>query len=309
MRMPRWFVTPMAVVGMVFSGLIGIAAHASTAAADSAPGYNVFVGYADTVRPDSRFFPTPFDTGAGVVNEGQPGSASLDGGAIRIANATATAETVDYVTVTFGSCTFDLWPHGVSLPFGGQIVLDQTIPGAGNGCVPGTTRSPSTWDTSDMGPGGAGWAGNCNQSGIIPQLTVSVNGVAATYADNGQVLNTGGVDGADCARPGIPAGNESAQWVSIGQSPCVSGAALTLTPPSQSHPIDETATVTAHLSACGTPLQGATVAFNVGPGPDAGAAGSGPAVTDAAGDATFTYTGTAAGTDAAEPSNSHPDLR
>lgn len=293
-RISRWFVAPLALTGLVFSGLIGVA---TTAAADNTPGYNVFVGYADTVRPDAKFFPTPFDTGAGVVNEGQPSASSLDGGAIRIANSTATTETVDYVTVTFDSCTFDFWPHNVSLPFGGQLVLDQTLPGAGNGCTPGTTTGPSMWDTSDMGPGGAGWADNCTQSGVIPQVTVSVNGVATTYADTGQVLNTSGVDGADCARPGIPAGNESAQWVSIGQPPCATGSVLTLTPPSQTHPIDETATVTAQLSACGTPQQGATVAFNVGPGPNAGATGSGPAVTDANGDATFTYTGTAVGTD------------
>ncbi len=294
--MSRWFVAPLVLVGLVFSGLVGVAAQASVAAAD-APGYNVFVGYADTVRPQFALFPTPFDTGAGVVNEGQPGSAALDGGAIRIANATAMTETVDYVTVAFGPCTFDLWPHGVAVPFGGQLVLDQTLPNAGNGCTPGTTTGPSLFDTSDIGPNGAGWAGICSQSGITPQVTVSVNGVVTTYPDLGQVLNTGGVDGADCGRPGIPAGNESAQWVPIGQPVCTSGAVLTLTPSSQSHPIDETATVAANLSACGTALSGATVDFTVGPGPNAGASGSGPAVTDASGNATFTYTGAAVGTD------------
>jgi hypothetical protein len=294
-KITRWIISTAAVAGLVMSGLAG--ASAAMASADPSPGYNVFVGYADTLRPSAQHFPTPFDTGAGLVNEGQPSSTVLDGGAIRIANATANTETVDYVTVTIGVCTFDLWPHSVSLPFGGQLVLDQTAPGAGNGCTPGTTSGASVFDTSDMGPDGVGWAGVCNQSQIIPEVTVSVNGVATTYPDTGQVLNTSGVDGASCPRPGIPAGNESAQWVSIGQQPCATGAVLSLAPATQSHPIDEQATVTATLSACGTPLQGATVNFTVSSGPNAGATGSGPATIDANGNAVFTYTGTSTGTD------------
>jgi hypothetical protein len=128
-------------------------------------------------------------------------------------------------------------------------------------------------------------------------VTVSVNGLATTYPDSGQVLNTGGVDGADCARPNFPAGNESAQWVSVGSQPCATGAQLSLAPATQTHTAGQTASVTATLSACGTPLPGGTVDFAVQSGPNAGAAGSGPAVTDANGNATFTYTSATVGTD------------
>ncbi|HTI24826.1 MAG TPA: hypothetical protein VL652_27770 [Kutzneria sp.] len=283
-----------AVLGLVIAGLFAVT---GAAAADSSPGYTVFVGYADSLRHGGPVFPTPYNTGNGVVNEGLPSTASLDGGAIRIANATAVTENVDYVTVSLGPCVFDLWPHNVGLPFGGQLVLGPTASGGGDGCTPGVTTGPSLFDTSDIGPNGADWAGNCHQSGVVPEVTVSINGVATTYPDTGQVLNTGGVDGADCARPGIPAGNESAQWVPVGGTPCVPGAQLTLAPPTQTHDVGQTASVTATLSACGTPLQGATVDFAALSGPNTGTAGSGPAVTDANGHASFTYTSAATGTD------------
>jgi hypothetical protein len=32
-----------------------------------------------------------------------------------------------------------------------------------NGCTPGS----GLMDSSDIGPGGTGWAGNCSQSGVI----------------------------------------------------------------------------------------------------------------------------------------------
>jgi hypothetical protein len=282
-----------AIAGLLVAGLFA----AGSASADPTPGYNVFVGYADTLRPLPQNFPTPFDTGAGVVDEGLPGSASLDGGAIRITNATAATENVDYITVSLGPCTFDLWPHNVALPFGGQLVLGPTATGGGDGCTPGVTTGPSLFDTSDIGPDGADWAGNCTQSGVVPQVAVSVNGVVTTYPDTGQVLNTGGVDGAACDRPAIPAGNESAQWVSIGSPPCATGAQLTLAPATQTHPVGQAASVTATLSACGTPLTGATVDFAVPSGPNTGTTGSGPAVTDANGHASFTYTSATTGTD------------
>src|SRR3954453_17496758 len=69
-----------AIAGLLVAGLF----VAGPASADPAPGYNVFAGYADTLRPLPQNFPTPYDTGSGLVDEGLPGSASLDGGAIRI---------------------------------------------------------------------------------------------------------------------------------------------------------------------------------------------------------------------------------
>ena len=91
---------------------------------------------------------------------------------------------------------------------------------------------------------------------------------------------------ASCARPGIPAGNGSTQWVPIGVPPCATGAVLSLTRASQTQDVGQTATVTANLSACGTPLPGATVDFAVSSGPNAGTTGSG--VTDPSGNAGLT---------------------
>jgi hypothetical protein len=263
------------------------AAHGST------PGYNVFVGYADDVRSGIRQSPTPWAGATGVTFAGA--TSNNDAGAIRVANATAVTETVDFVTLNIGGCIFDLWPHGVAMPGGGQIIVTQTLPGAGNGCTPGTITGPSNMDTSDIGANGAQWAGVCTNSYLIPSVTVSVDGTATTYPDAGRVLNTGGVDGASCSRDGFPAGNETTQWVSIGQPPCPTGAALTLVPANQTDIVGATATVTANLSACGSPLQGATVNFAVLAGPNTG--GSASAVADGNGNASFSYSSAITGSD------------
>ncbi len=284
-----------ALVGLVVPLCLGLGASAAHAAG---PGYNVFVGYADDLRSGTSQSPTPWAGSSGVIFEGA--ASGNDAGAVRVANTTALAETVDFVTVSLGGCTFDLWPHGQALPAGGQLIFTQTVPGASNGCSPGTTTGPSNLDTSDIGPGGAGWAFNCTQSSVIPQVTVSVNGVATTYNDTGQVLNTNGVDAAGCGRPGFPPGNETTQWVSIGQPPCPRGAELTLAPPSQSVPVGDAATVTANFAACGSPLQGAAVNFTVLSGPNAGLSGS--AVADGAGNASFSYSSAVTGTDTVQAS-------
>ncbi len=68
-------------------------------------------------------------------------------------------------------------------------------------------------------------------------------------------------------------------------------AAVGLQPPTQNRAVGQSATVTANAeSTGGTPVPGATVNFLVLTGPNAGASGSD--VTDANGDATFTYTDT-----------------
>ena len=256
-------------------GLAVCPAHAAV------PAYNVFVGYADTARPNAPASPTPFDNGGGVILEGQsPTTTSLDTGAVRVANASAVAETVDFVTVDVGAMHFDLWPHGISLPSGGQLVLDQT--------------AQYNLDTSDFGNG------TCTNDGVTPTVTVSVDGAATVYSDSGQVLNTGGVDGFYCPRAGIPAGNESAQWVSIGSPPCATGAVLTLSPTTQTLPVGSTATVSANFSACGSPLQGGTVSFTVASGPNAGVSGS--STSDALGNASFSYSSLTPGSDAVQAS-------
>jgi hypothetical protein len=234
-------------------------AHASSS-------YNVYVGYADNIRANPASFPTPFDTAPGVTREGDPTTNQLDSGAVRIANTTGATETVNSVVVHVGSSQFDLWPHNVQLQSFNQLVLDQT-------------NNSFNFDTSDTPL-------TCTPDGLIPTVTVTVDGVATTYNDSGQVLNTGGFDKANCS--GIGA-NESTQWVSIGQPPCPTGAVLGLTPQTQTHTVGDQATVTANFAACGTALQGAMVNFSVDSGPNAGKTGTG--VVDASGNASFSYTG------------------
>ncbi|MDQ1420960.1 MAG: hypothetical protein QOJ52_2922 [Acidimicrobiaceae bacterium] len=285
----------VALVGLLLPLCVALSTSLA-AAAD--PAYSVFVGYADDLRSGPSQSPSPWAGAVGVMFEGT--ASGNDAGAIRVANATAVTETVDFVNLEIGGCTFDLWSHNVALPAGGQLILTQTLPGAGDGCTPGTITGPSNMDTSDIGPGGAAWAGHCNQSWVIPQVTVSVNGIATTYADSGQVLNTNGVDAASCDRPGFPAGNETTQWVSIGEPPCPEGAVLTLTPASQTDNVGDTATINATYTSCLTPLQGATVNFTVIAGPNAGHSGS--AVVDPSGHAAFSYSSAGTGTDTVQAS-------
>src|SRR5256885_6855119 len=216
-----------------------------------AADYSVFVGYADLERPNPVNFPTPWDGSPGVIFKGCSRCPTLDAGAVRIVNHTAGALTVNAVIVRVDACTFDLWPSNISVPFGGTLIVTQTAD-ADTGC-PGTGH----FDTSDIGPGGMDWFGVCTPSNIIPQIDVTVNGVTTTYADTGQVLNTGGIDAASC-----PKGtNESMQWTTIGSPPCPR-AVLTLTSFPQSHEVGTTVTVTATLTnSCGTPLVGVDVDF------------------------------------------------
>ena len=252
----------VALVVLLFGGLGAATARAA--------GYDVFVGYADTLRPSATTFPTPFDTGPGITNLGDPSSASLDSGTVRVVNTSGVAETVNSVVVHVGSTTYDLWPHNTSLASFGQLVLDQN-----NGQNFDSSDAPSI---------------TCTPDGIIPTVDVTVNGSLTSYADTGQVLNTGGIDPANCG-----GSNESTQWVSIGAPPCPTGAVLTESPASQTHNVGSNATVTANFSACGGALQGATVNFAVTSGPNAGHTGSG--TVDGSGNATFTYSSSHVGTD------------
>jgi hypothetical protein len=279
---------------LVLTGLalVILGVSASSAAAQ----LNVYVGYADNLRATAANFPTPFDSSPGVVNEGCSSSCSLDGGAIRIVNTGFSPETINSTTVNFGGCVFDIWPHSVTVPGGSQLVLPQTASGAGNGCAVGTNTGPQTLDSSDFGPGGAPWAGQCTNSNVIPVVSVTVGGTTKNYSDTGQVLNTGGVDLASCP-PGT-SNNESTQWTQIGFAPCPS-ASLTLAPATQTDAVGSTATVVATLTNsggpdCGQPLQGVTVDFT-GSGPNSPISGSG--TTNGSGQATFSYVGHNLGTD------------
>jgi len=266
--------------------------------AQASGGVQVFVGYADTVRAKAAKFPTPWNGSPGTIFEGcKPVSkCKLDGGAVRVVNNSGSAVTVNSVVIHYSTCTYDIWPHNVTLRAGKELIIDQTRSGAGEGCTPKNGRM----DGSDIGPKGANWSGRCKQSGVIPVVDVRLAGTRTSFKDTGQVLNTGGVDAADC-RP--VHGNESEQWTLIGSQPCPS-AQLTLAPLTQSHNVGDTATVTGTLSCGKTPLQGAVVDFRVTAGPNIGTTGQG--TTNSSGHATFKYSSLKVGTDTLSASVSNP---
>jgi hypothetical protein len=287
---PRWLAV-LVTGALAFTGVVAVAA----APASAASGVQVYVGYADTLRANPTNFPTPWDGSPGVTFDGCAGSCSFDGGAVRIVNGTGLSQTVNSITVTFGTCTWDLWQKNVVLQPGQQFIIAQTASGASSGC----DNHSGLFDTSDIGPNSTSWAGNCNQSGIIPQINATIDNVVNTLADTGQVLNTGGVDLASC-----PAGsNESTQWSLIGTR--CSGASISLAPVSQTDAVGSDATLTATVAnSCGDPLQGVLVTLAVLSGPNAGQQFN--VTTDANGVATFSYTSSTTGTDTDQALASNP---
>ncbi|MHB8438371.1 MAG: hypothetical protein ACYDD4_04325, partial [Acidimicrobiales bacterium] len=270
---------------MLSAPLATTGASAATAKSTSTPPYSVYVGYTDTLRPDPRNFPTPFSGASGVVYEGcaMPCSAGLDGGAVMIVNSTSSAETINSVVVSFtASCVYDIWPHTVSLPAHEEMVIAENAGGGPGGCTTGTGQM----DSSDIGPGGGNWAGNCNESGIIPTVDVTEGGTSTVYNDSGQVLNTGGVDLASCPVGGT---NESTPWTPIGHKACM-GAKLSLTPGTQEATPSTEVTLTATVAnGCGNGLVGVPVSLDVQRGPNAGTTVTG--TTNSSGKVALKYTG------------------
>jgi hypothetical protein len=290
---PRWLAALVAFALGLVGVVVAVAEAAPAVAADA--GVQVYVGYADTLRPNPANFPTPWSGSPGVQFKGCTSSCSFDAGAVRIVNDSTTTQTINSISVTLSTCTFAMWPGAVTLPQGQQLIITQTASGASGGC----DNSAGYFDTSDIGPNGENWAGNCNQSGVIPVVNATIDGVANTFTDSKQVLNTGGVDLASC-----PAGsNESTQWSLVGTR--CSGATLSLAPATQTHEVGGTAELDATLlNGCGAGLQGSTVDFTVHSGPNAGKTGA--AVTNASGVAVFDYTSSTSGTDTVQASTTNP---
>lgn len=296
--------------------LSGVGAQAASAAS-----VDVFVGYADSAHATPGNFPTPWfsPNNPSIVFQGvrcAPGSTSCeyDASAVRMVNNLPIAVTVNAVTVAFSSsCVYDIWPHDVSLGPGSQLIVTQLRGGTAHGCTNTTSSTDPNFgliDGSDIGPNGVSWKDNCTQSGVVPEVDVTVNHSTTPFVDTGRVLNTGGVDSSICNANGTthPSQSESTQWTPIGQIACP-GAALSLAPASQDVAISQAAGVTATLDdSCGHPLQGATVKFGViGTGrPNSGKTGTG--VTDRNGNASFSYADTngRTGVDDVQASVSNP---
>lgn len=210
-----------AAIGLLATLFVAVVSTPAAQAQTGFPNLDVYVGYADNLRANG-FFPSPWSGSSGVIFEGCTGSCTFDAGAVRVYNASGSSVTVNSVQIQFDapgdttSCIYNIWPSNVTLPAGDSLVLTQTASGAASGCTP----SQGLMDSSDIGPNGSNWAGNCSESGVVPQVTVTANNVAQTIVDSTQVLNTGGIDLASC-----PSGsNESEPWTEVYPNPGVTSS-------------------------------------------------------------------------------------
>ncbi|MBV8201830.1 MAG: Ig-like domain-containing protein, partial [Acidobacteria bacterium] len=248
-------------------------------------GIQIFVAYADTVRPNATF-PTPWEGDPNIVSPGyRPGTGPpWDAGAIRLDNTTAGPLQVDKVTVDLQrpGPVYDLW-GSFTIPVHGSAILTQTIAeGAG-----------SNFDTSDFP------ISPCNQPAPpsdprIPKITVTIGGLTASYLDSAHILDHFGWDTYySCGGGSDP---ESLQWRPLGVSGTQTAGQLALFPNVATTLLGAPYTATAIVTdAAGEPLANVTVQFAVLSGPNAGR--SGQAVTDTRGTAPFSYSGSVAGVD------------
>jgi hypothetical protein len=164
------------------------------------PSVTVSVGYADDAHTFPGAFPSVWSGSPNVIFDGHPFTAGggeqcasncWDAGAVRVDNTSVGTESVT-VTVTIGSTTYDLWgTHTV--PVGGTLILTEND----------NLVEQNNFDTSEDQP--------CTQDGIVPVLTMTVNGQQTVLHDTGQVLNTGGIELDVC----IPGSNEAHDWAAL----------------------------------------------------------------------------------------------
>ena len=235
---------------------------------------SVYVGYADGLRPAGSIFPFPWQGSPGVNFIGS-GATAFDAGAIRFDNNSDQEIVFTDVAVDVGPFHFDLWGNHIVVPPHGIAILTQT--------------QGENFDTSDTPI-------TCRPTGYIPQIHVTQAGVTTTYTDSNRILNTGGIDPANCG-----GGNESHAWERIGGGgtainvPLPPAVTLSLSPatsPGKAVGSSQTLSV-AVLDVGGQPVPNLDVEFGV--------FGANTqtlrATTDGSGFATTSYTGLVAGTD------------
>jgi hypothetical protein len=197
--------------------ILGTVLLSSPASADS---FNIFVGYADSLRT-SGFFPSPWLGAANVVSESTTAvNGNLDSGAIRIDNTGPNPITITNMKVVLNGGsgpTFQIWGALTILP--GQMgIFTQFDPG-----------NNAQFDTSDSGflgtaagadaahpLGGCTVAVNAAICGTHqPIISFLENGTLFTGNDTGHILDTFGYD---LVNLGPPAGdnNESINWTTLG---------------------------------------------------------------------------------------------
>ena len=266
-------------LSLLLVSFLGAASIVAGPPASAATNVNVFVAYADNLRP-SGFFPTPWKGAPNTLFIGN--GPSFDAGAIRLDNPTGVPLPVDNVSVDLQrpGPAFKLW-GSFTIPAHGSAILTQT--------------GQYNFDTSDY-PLASCPTPAASSDKRIPKVTVTIAGAPTSLLDTGHVLDTGGFDYASC-KP-----NESLQWRSIGGAGIgTEGGSIALTPATQTQGLGGTATVTSTvLDAGGSPLPNVSVDFKILSGPNAGVTGT--ATTDANGNATFTYKGTTLGKDSVQAS-------
>lgn len=254
---------------------------------------SVSVGYAEDKHQSSlspAAFPVPWSGSPNTIFLGNPvyGSSPcgtlphcFDGGAIRLDNSGSSDVTVNSVSVDDhssvpGGKIFNLW-GSFTVPAGESVILAEN--------PPGNDPTSDNFDTSGAP------SGNCTAISVAPTVTITIGGVPTTLVDSTHVLDTNGIDTESC----LVQQNEAIQWRHIG-TPGVKTATLTLSPATTTLAVGQQVTETATLlDGGGIGLPNANITFNVTSGPNAGQSIS--TVTDQAGQASFTYTDTAPGTD------------
>lgn len=206
---------------MVASASIAVGLGATSACA--ADTFNVFTGYADSLRP-SGFFPAPWLGAAGVVSESSAAQ-SFDSGAVRIQNTGASAITITNFTVTMNGGsgpTYAIWSP-LTIGAGQNGIFTQTAefnfdssdnasaspPGGINGSAPGSNGIGGCSSTA-AAQAAAGITAFC--AGVQPIVSFMENGTAFSLHDTGHILDTGNYDFIN----GSPDGNESINWNLIG---------------------------------------------------------------------------------------------
>lgn len=178
-RLSCWFALSLAFLGLL----------AGRAEAD----VNVYVGYADGLRP-SPFFPTPWAGDAKVQHFAGQVTNDIDAGAILVQNTGSTAITIsDLLVDGFGDgASFHIWGGFI----GSGMILDP------NRYAIFTQTTQYDFDSSDD---------EGSNPLAIPAVHLTIGGVTTTLMDTAQVLNTEGTD--HLAQAGL---NESHQWRLIG---------------------------------------------------------------------------------------------
>ncbi len=254
---------------------------------------SVSVAYAEDKNQSSLSpgaFPVPWSGSPNTIFLGSPvyGSSQcgtlphcFDAGAIRLDNSGSSDVTVHNVSVDDhsslpGGAIFSLW-GSFTVPAGKSVILTEN--------PPTNNTSYDNFDTSGFP------MGNCTPLTVSPTVTIAMGGPPTTLVDSTHVLDTNGIDTESCSTQH----NESIQWRHIGTVGVKTGT-LTLSPATTTQLVGQQVTETATLlDGGGKGLTNATVTFTVTSGPNAGQ--SSTAVTGNTGQASFTDTDTAPGTD------------